>query len=503
MDGTVWTVYDAGRYPTGGCTMATTAPRTTDEKLGYRSQESELDIEDLPVRGEVPAWLGGSLVRTGPALYEVGTRTVNHLFDGQAMLHRFGFADGRVSYRNRFLQTQALRKVREDGRIGLSEFATDPCRSIFGSVMSKFTPPKLTDNGNVNVIPIGDEGLAMTETPLPVVFDPATLETAGVADWAKDIPGMHVSAHPHHDRERNELVSYATKLGPRCAYRVWTMNAGTGVHEPKTIADLPVRKPAYMHSFGLTERYVVLIDQPFVLDMKQLILSGRPFAENFNWEPERGTTFIVLDRASGEVVARVKAPAMFIFHVVNAWEEDGEVVLDACTYEDAEIVASLYLDRLRGPDARVPGAELQRHHIPLSGGAVRSEALAEPNLELARIDYGRRNGKPYRYVWGVSDRGTGPGNRTTATFGDQLAKIDVTDGSVRTWHEADCHPGEPVFVREAGREEEDAGVCLSVVLDARSGTSFLLVLDAAGFEEVARAEVPQHIPYGFHGSYMK
>ena len=484
--------------------MATTAPITTDHRLGYRSQSSELDLADVPVRGTVPPWLGGSLVRTGPALYEAGGRTVNHWFDGQAMLHRFGFADGSVSYRNRFLETRALRHVREDGRIGMSEFATDPCRSIFGRVMSKFTPPTLTDNANVNVIALGDEGLAMTETPLPVVFDPVTLETAGVADWADDIPGMHVSAHPHHDRGRNELVSYAVRIGPRCAYRVWSMNAGGAPHRPRTIADLPVRKPAYMHSFGLTEHYAVLIEQPFVLDPLKLVLGGRPFAENYTWEPERGTTFIVIDRATGDVVARRAAPAMFVFHVVNAWEEDGGIVLDASTFEDAEIVESLYLDRLRGPDARIPGAELQRHRIPLGagGGHVTSEPLAAPNFELARIDYGRRNGRPYRYAWGVGVRGSGPGNRVASHLGDQLVKVDVTDGTVHTWDEEGCHPGEPVFVREPGRDEEDAGVCLSVVLDARSATSFLLVLDAAGFEELARAEVPQHIPYGFHGAHL-
>jgi carotenoid cleavage dioxygenase-like enzyme len=60
-----------------------------------------------------------------------------------------------------------------------------------------------------------------------------------------------------------------------------------------------------------------------------------------------------------------------------------------------------------------------------------------------------------------------------------------------------------VFVREPGRDEEDGGVCLSVVLDERRGTSFLLVLDAASFAEVARAEVPQHIPLGFHGAYVR
>jgi carotenoid cleavage dioxygenase-like enzyme len=45
-------------------------------------------------------------------------------------------------------------------------------------------------------------------------------------------------------------------------------------------------------------------------------------------------------------------------------------------------------------------------------------------------------------------------------------------------------------------------VVLSVVLDAAAGTSFLLVLDAISFGEVARARVPHHIPFGFHGQYF-
>ena len=32
---------------------------------------------------------------------------MRHWFDGQAMLHRFAFADGKVSYANRFLETKA------------------------------------------------------------------------------------------------------------------------------------------------------------------------------------------------------------------------------------------------------------------------------------------------------------------------------------------------------------------------------------------------------------
>jgi carotenoid cleavage dioxygenase-like enzyme len=56
-----------------------------------------LEPVTLPVRGELPAWLEGTLLRTGPSKFEVGTRTYNHWFDGLAMLHRFGFGRGRVS----------------------------------------------------------------------------------------------------------------------------------------------------------------------------------------------------------------------------------------------------------------------------------------------------------------------------------------------------------------------------------------------------------------------
>ena len=38
--------------------------------------------------------------------------------------------------------------------------------------------------------------------------------------------------------------------------------------------------------------------------------------------------------------------------------------------------------------------------------------------------------------------------------------------------------------------------------DAERGRSFLLVPDAGSFAERARAEVPLHIPFGFHGQYF-
>ena len=59
-----------------------------------------------------------------------------------------------------------------DGKISYSEFATDPCRSIFGRAMAVFSP-KITDSAKVSVTKIANRFLALAETPIQVEFNPA------------------------------------------------------------------------------------------------------------------------------------------------------------------------------------------------------------------------------------------------------------------------------------------------------------------------------------------
>ena len=84
---------------------------------------------------------------------------------------------------------------------------------------------------------------------------------------------------------------------------------------------------------------------------------------------------------------------------------------------------------------------------------------------------------------------------------DILATRHVTISNGRVMHEVTGHndDGTPIY----GEPYEDDGVILSVVLDSTTEKSFLLVLDAETFEEVARAEAPHPIPFGFHGQYFR
>jgi carotenoid cleavage dioxygenase-like enzyme len=222
----------------------------------------------------------------------------------------------------------------------------------------------------------------------------------------------------------------------------------------------------------------------------------KPYIENFRWLPERGTRFHVFDRGSGAHVRSVTAPAFFAFHHVNAFESDGELVVDLVGYDDASVIEAFYLHRLEEPDVRIPPGTLRRYRIPLAGGEVLAEVLSDTAIELPSLDYARMNTSPeHTYVYGV-------GVRAERGFYDQLVKVDLGTRHTTTWYEPGCYPGEGVFVGRPGREAEDDGVVLSVVLDSARGTSFLLVLDASSFTEVARAELPHPVLFGYHGQFF-
>jgi carotenoid cleavage dioxygenase-like enzyme len=467
-----------------------TIEQKTQRNLGLQSLDEEVHLDSVPVTGTVPDWLHGTLVRVTPALMDGGGKTIKHWFDGAAMLNAFGFGDGGVSYGSRFLETDYLDDVRRgEANFG---FGADPCRSLFKRMMSINDVNKF-DNANVNLQELGRRYIAMTETPLPVEFDPKTLKTLGKPKWPdKAADGQVTTAHPHYDYATREMVNYTAHFGPRTTYRVYA--AGEVGAKRRLIGSLPVKKPGYMHSFGMSERYVILAENPLVVNPMSIPLSKKAFIDNYEWEPERGTRFIVMDRHTGELQGIHEAEAFFCFHHVNSFERDGELVVDLLAHDDATIIHKLDLESLRAGEELVRPS-LRRYRIRLDGGDVVREDLA-PGIsgELPRINYRAHNTRDYRWVYMAA---------SDAEWFNQLVKVDVTTGEARIWREPGCYPGEPVFIEHPEGTAEDDGVILSVVLDSNAERSFLLILDAETFEEVARAEAPHGIPFGFHGQYFR
>ena len=456
-----------------------------DFRLGFESVKREIGPLSVGVDGRLPHWLRGVLVRNGPGRYEVGERTFEHWFDGLGMLHAFAFAGGRVTYANRFLRSSAYEAARDEGIIRFNEFATDPCRSIFnGAAVNLPIAPK--PNANVNIAKLGRDFVAMTELPLPVRFDPLSLRTLGPAEGELKL-GHTGTAHPHKTR-RGASVAYETELIPPSAY-VLRANG-------RELARIPVTKPAYMHSFALTERYAILTEAPFTVDPLKLVTDWEPYIRNFRWDGKAATRLHVIELATGAVRATLETDALFTFHHINAYENsEDEIVVDLLAYEDPTVIDALYLKTLRANSLKsIPAPKPHRLTLDLGRKRVTARDLGDETFELPRISYGMHNTKPYRYAYGVGVR-----DRRRSRFLDQLVKLDVETGNAKVWREPGCFPGEAVFVRAPNARREDDGVALSVVLDTARRKSFLLVLDARSFTERARAEVPQPIPFGFHG----
>ncbi|MFB6304802.1 MAG: carotenoid oxygenase family protein [Haloferacaceae archaeon] len=462
-----------------------------DTPLGFHSLREERTAS-VDVEGELPDWLSGVLIRNGPGAFGFDGDAVDHWFDGLAMLHRYGLdgAADRVTYRNRFLRTDAYERARAGTFDG--GFATGSAGLLRRLYRLVFGDPY--DNANVIAERLGDRYLALTESPRRVAFDPDTLATRGHDRYDGPAPGGQLAcAHLRHDPDRGTAVNFETAFGRTNRYHVYE----TDGRERDHVASIPVEEPAYMHSFALTPEHVVLTEFPFVVDPLDFLKPGSqgPFVDNFRWEPERGTRFLVVDRASGEIVAEPRAEPFFGFHHANAYRDGDDLVVDLETVPDASSVATLSLDRLRDGDLDVLGGRLERFRVDPEAGTVDRYPVYADGTALPTVPRTRWC-RDHRYVYA---QGT---DQPVTEWPTAILKVDADAGTAREFR-GDCdHYGEPVMVPRPGADREDAGVVLTVGLDRSAGRSVLVVLDARSLERLARAPLPHAVPFDFHGRWF-
>jgi len=470
------------------------------EHPGFHSLHEETSAS-LSVDGTLPPWLTGSLIRNGPGAFSFPEGSaVDHWFDGLAMLTRFTFdPDGEaVHYRNRFLRTDAYEAARAGEFDGGFATGETTLRSRLATFLSK-----PYDNTNIVVERVGDRFLALTESPRWVELDPATLDTTGHVEYDGDAPtGQLACAHLKRDPATGTLLNVATEFGRTSHYHVHAM---AGPRDRTHVGSVPTDRPAYMHSFALTPRYVVLTEFPLRLDPRRLLKPGRqaPFIEQFEWEPARGTRIVVLDRTTGTVVAEPTIEPMFGFHHVNAFERAGgsEIVFDLETVPDATTIDSLYLDRLRAGELGTLAARLERVTVTLdpdaADGASSTErhTVSDDGIALPTVSPDRWC-RSHRYVYAMAM------DQPVTEWARGVRKVDVESGDGQTHRDGADYFGEPIFVPDPDGRSEDDGVVLTVGLDAASEGSRLLVLDGATLDTRASVDLPHQLPFDFHGRYF-
>ena len=275
-------------------------------------------------------------------------------------------------------------------------------------------------------------------------------------------------------------------------------------------------KMPYYHSFGITENYFVLIENPlFSLNILSLAITrimNWSHADLLKEDKSLPNVISVIDRKTGKVIQQYFADHFFVFHHTNAYENGDEIIVDLSGYDDASVIEDTYLSqfKLNGflTMSKNP-SDIRRYRLPLTKNKESNGPIPLPKLqdgrdfeliysgfEFPKINYVKFNGKPYKYAYGV-------GSSNEMLWFDGLVKVNVDTKEVYEWKECGTAPSEPVFLEAPDAVDEDDGVVLSLVTNFKDNYSFLLILDGKSFKEVARAEIPHVVKPAFHGDFFK
>ncbi|XP_074558198.1 9-cis-epoxycarotenoid dioxygenase NCED1, chloroplastic [Curcuma longa] len=472
-------------------------------------------VDELPptscpvVRGAIPRCLaGGAYIRNGPNPQHL-PRGPHHLFDGDGMLHSLllpASGDGTepAILCSRYVRTYKYLLERNaaapvfpnvfsgfHGFAGLARGAVAAARVFTGQI-------NLTEGwglANTSLVFFGDRLYALGESDLPYAVrvspEDGEILTLGRCDFDGRL-FMGMTAHPKKDPSTGEL--FAFRYGPIPPFLTYFRFDAEGNKAGPDVPIFSVQQPSFLHDFAVTERYAIFPDLQIVMKPMDMVLGGgAPVGSDNGKVPRIG----VLPRyATSEAEMRwFEVPGFNPVHVVNAWEEDGDLVLVAPNVLSVEHA----LERME-----LVHSSMEMVRIDVEGsGAVSRTPLSAANLDFGVIHpgyVGRRNRYAYLGVGDPQPKISGVVKLDFDSAGDGDCVV------ARRHFGRGCFGGEPVFVpkREREDEEEDEGYLVSYVHDEVRGQSRFVVMDAQSpeLDIVAEVLLPRRVPYGFHGLFV-
>ncbi|KAJ7376492.1 Beta,beta-carotene 15,15'-monooxygenase [Desmophyllum pertusum] len=262
-------------------------------------------------------------------------------------------------------------------------------------------------------------------------IDPNTLETLNKVNFAKEFPGdakiKFTTAHPQRTDE-GSVINISVTHAQKSTYDVIEIPPSTGkqgehpLEGGKLLCSIPPTSGvAYIHSFCITENYVVVPETPLVLNLWEAYtrrFKDSSAAEWFQWKENQRSRFHVVDRKQGSYAGIFTADPFFVFHQVNAFEDDGKIFLDACCFHDHKIIDQTYLHNMRSPivpgEKKLDVPDVRRYELPLedlgdvkAGVPIKKKddgldyTLLHSGMEFPKLNDMENNGKRYKFVYGV------------------------------------------------------------------------------------------------------
>ncbi len=446
----------------------------------------------LEVTGSLPTELRGTLYRNGPGRWEAGGFVAQHAFDGDGLVSKFVIDDGTVRFQSRYVRTPKF-KTEEAGKgAGIRGMGNQRPGGALGNAGR--LP---ADSANTHAVVHAERLIALSDAGRPWEIDLDDLTTCGECNFDGMLPALsRFSPHPRVDPITGELFNFGLDVAPRVAaklpiglkcYRVDA--AGT----LSTIATVPLDHAYIQHDFAITERYLVFILAPIVLDPVRAMLGLTTVEGATTFRGDIGTKVVLVPRKGGKR-REIECPPLMYVHINNAFEDRDDVVVDLVRYDHFQE----FFDPARNfRTVGEVGGYASRVRVS-KGDKVTIEDFSEQRTELPQHDW-RRTSRSYRFgYYATLDTRPGASNR--------VIKVDANTGE--QWEHAfgpGDAVGEPIFVPRSATAAEDDGWLLTVVYLAAEHRSALVVLDARDPSRgpIATARVDRHFFPGFHGSFTR
>ena len=446
----------------------------------------EATAPDLIVDGGLPEDLAGVFYRNGPEPLYPTREGDYHWFDGDGMVYAMHFANGRVSLRNRWVRTEKFELEQAAGR---------RLFGMFGNPMTAdpSVQGKHYNTGNTNIILHGGKLLALMEGSQPVAMDPFELSTLGVHDYDGTIASTF-SAHPKIDYATGELVNIGANINgfTGAAELQYTITTREGVVRHAAI--IPIPHMALIHTFLLTENWVVIPVIPLDSDLQRAMRGGPMTA----WNTGRPTKLALLPREGTAADVRwLEFDPRHMFHECNAWEEDGKIIADVAAANGTALFPDQDGNWLTHAETKL---SLRRWTIDLADASMREETLNDRDIQFPRPD-DRLMTRKTRHAYGNMNLHSVDGRVDGM---DAVLRFDTQSGKEDFYHFGPgSAAGELVFAPRVGAAHEADGYAMSLVHRANSPTSELAIFAATDIASgpIATVRIPFRVPSGFHCNY--
>ncbi|WP_419402871.1 carotenoid oxygenase family protein [Mycobacteroides abscessus] len=486
----------------------------SDEYVHPVAQETT--ATDLKVTGEIPEFLNGRYVRTGPnplpGQYDPNNYSVFGL-TGDGMVHGVRLRDGRAEwYRSRWVRTPRVSRL----------LGEKPKPTSYRSGVTAVAP-------QTNVYGFAGKTIVSAEGGVAPFELTDELETAGTCDFGRTLEGGY-TGHPKLDPVTGELHAVTYQLfGPGVARYVVIDPSGT----VRRSVPLDVPGRPLLHDIALTQNYVIIFDCPLVVDLDLLTHKVAPSATPpiinrmaqrllsrfeppallgpliaraplpkaaevpLRWKSAHPSRIGVIPRKGSATVRWFDIEPCYVFHTLNAHDENGAIVVDACRItgpsNDSEYKIRDVLENGR--------PRLHRWEIDTATGVVKESWIDERLQDFPMVDP-RRVSRTNRFGFTTSVGDTGTQGRRDATRASliryDLANSNTTEHNFKMGH----IPGEFSFVPYSENAEEGDGVLIGYVYDRSTQLSNMLIVDAQSMEELAAVHLPARIPFQFHGNWI-